>query len=239
MVDTLILALVLIPCLVVAIVFHEVAHGYAAKRLGDPTASNLGRLTLNPIPHVDPVGTLLVPGVLALLGGPVFGWAKPVPVNKRRLDNPRYGMMAVAAAGPASNFVIAFVAAILFGLFAPDGATFGSTASSAMLIEDAAGDFRPLTTMLFYMILLNVFLGMFNLLPIPPFDGSHIVGGLLPRSMQAGWEKLQQIGMFLLIALIVASWVFGTGWIAQVVMPPVMWAVEQYLTVAEGVAGLL
>ncbi len=237
MIDTLILAFVLIPCLVVAIVFHEVAHGYVANALGDPTARLRGRLTLNPIPHVDPVGTLLVPGMLALLGGPVFGWAKPVPVNKYRLDNPRFGMMAVAAAGPASNFVIALVAAVLFGIFAPDGAQFGTTASSAMLIEDAAGEFRPLTTMLFYMMLINVFLGLFNLLPIPPFDGSHIVGGLLPARMRAGWDRLQQVGMFLLIALIAASWAFGTGWIAGFVMPPVEWAMSFYLDVSALVSG--
>ncbi len=237
MIDTLILAFVLIPCLVVAIVFHEVAHGYVANALGDPTARLRGRLTLNPIPHVDPVGTLLVPGMLALLGGPVFGWAKPVPVNKYRLNNPRFGMMAVAAAGPASNFVIALVAAVLFGIFAPDGAQFGTTASSAMLIEDAAGEFRPLTTMLFYMMLINVFLGLFNLLPIPPFDGSHIVGGLLPARMRAGWDRLQQVGMFLLIALIAASWAFGTGWIAGFVMPPVEWAMSFYLDVSALVSG--
>ncbi|TRD12064.1 site-2 protease family protein [Erythrobacter insulae] len=236
--ETIILALVLIPCLVVAIVFHEVAHGYAAKLLGDTTASRLGRLTLNPIPHVDPVGTLLVPGFLALFGGPVFGWAKPVPVNKHLLNNPRYGMMAVAAAGPASNFVIALVAAILFGLFAPEAARFGVEEGYSMLIVDEGGDIRPLTSMLYYSILMNVFLGLFNLLPIPPFDGSHIVGGLLPASMRAQWEKLQQVGMFLFIGLIAASWAFGTGWIAQIVMPPVAWTVDQYLTIAQMISGI-
>src|SRR5688572_5262230 len=99
-------ALIAIPCIVIAIVFHEVAHGWAALALGDPTAKEQRRLTLNPIRHVDPVGTVLVPGFLAMVGAPVFGWAKPVPVNQNRLDNPRFGMMAVAAAGPASNFVM-------------------------------------------------------------------------------------------------------------------------------------
>ena len=230
--ETLILAAVLIPCLVIAIVFHEVAHGYVANMLGDHTARSLGRLTLNPIPHVDPVGTLLVPGFLALFGGPVFGWAKPVPVNKRRLNNPRFGMMAVAAAGPATNFVLALIAAILFGLFAPDGANFGGGSEASMMIYGADGDVRPLTTMLYYSILINVFLGLFNLLPIPPFDGSHIVGGLLPDGLRARWESLQQVGMFLFIALIAASWAFGTGWIAQIVMPPVAWTVEKYLAIA-------
>src|SRR5690606_12914036 len=100
MTDTLLLIIALVPALVIAIVFHEVAHGWTALALGDPTAKEQRRLSLNPIRHVDPVGTLLVPGFLAFVGGPIFGWAKPVPVIKQRLDNPRYGMMAVAAAGP-------------------------------------------------------------------------------------------------------------------------------------------
>src|SRR5688500_2901668 len=111
--DTLLTALALIPALVIAIVFHEVAHGWVALALGDPTAKERKRLTLNPIRHVDPVGTLLVPGALTLAGLPAFGWAKPVPVNKRRLKNPRFGMMAVAIAGPATNIVLAAVAAVL------------------------------------------------------------------------------------------------------------------------------
>ena len=94
MTETLILAAVLVPCLIVAIVFHEVAHGWVALMLGDPTAKEQRRLSLNPIRHVDPIGTIIVPGALALFGGPIFGWAKPVPVNARRLDNPRFGMMA-------------------------------------------------------------------------------------------------------------------------------------------------
>ena len=107
MTDTILLASILIPCLIIAIVFHEVAHGWVALMLGDPTAKERNRLSLNPIRHVDPIGTLLVPGALALAGMPVFGWAKPVPVIKDRLRNPRFGMMAVAAAGPGTNFVLA------------------------------------------------------------------------------------------------------------------------------------
>lgn len=226
MLDTVTLALILIPCLIIAIVFHEVAHGYVAKLLGDGTASERGRLTLNPIKHVDPIGTLLVPGALALLGGPVFGWAKPVPVNKWRLSNPRYGMMAVAAAGPGSNFVLAAIGAVLLGL-----------ASAAAGMPGALED-NLLMTGLFYFILINIFLGLFNLLPIPPFDGSHIVGGLLPRGLRARWDKLQQVGMFLLIAVIAGSWVFGTGWIEQIVMPPVQWVMGFYLEIAGFIGGV-
>ncbi|MEQ5786969.1 site-2 protease family protein [Erythrobacter sp. NFXS35] len=240
MTDTLTFALVLIPALVIAIVFHEVAHGYMARLLGDSTASDRGRLTLNPIKHVDPVGTLLVPGALALLGGPVFGWAKPVPVNKWRLDNPRFGMMAVAAAGPGSNFVLAGVGAVLLGLAMPAGLGFGGDMEAgAALLVNALGEPQWLATGLFYFILVNIFLGLFNLLPIPPFDGSHIVGGLMPDRMRAGWEKLQGVGMVLLIALIAASWVFGTAWVGTVLMPPVTFAMGFYLSLADWVAALI
>ncbi|QUL38109.1 site-2 protease family protein [Erythrobacter sp. JK5] len=237
MTDTLAVALVLIPCLIIAIVFHEVAHGYMAKLLGDETASERGRLTLNPIKHVDPIGTLLVPGALLLFGGPAFGWAKPVPVNKWRLDNPRYGMMAVAAAGPGSNFVLAAIGAVLFGLLTPLTATMAPSATGMLMVVGPDGSVQYLASGLFYFMLINVFLGLFNLLPIPPFDGSHIVGGLLPRSLRAQWDRLQQVGMFLLIAVIAGSWAFGTGWIERIVMPPVYWAMGYYLALAQFVGG--
>lgn len=238
--DTLSLALVLIPALVIAIVFHEVAHGYVAKLLGDPTASDRGRLTLNPIRHVDPVGTLLVPGALALLGGPVFGWAKPVPINKYLLGNPRFGIMAVAAAGPGINFVLAAVGAVLLGLVMPSGLAFGGGMdAAAALLVNRLGETQWLATGLFYFILINIFLALFNLLPIPPFDGSHIVGGLLPARMRAGWERLQGIGMALLLVLIAASWVFGTTWLSQILMPPVGVAMRLYLGLADWIAALI
>ncbi len=137
--DTFSLAIILIPALVIAIVFHEVAHGWVALALGDPTAKERRRLTLNPIRHIDPVGTLLVPGALALFGGPIFGWAKPVPVNKNRLDNPRFGMMAVAAAGPGTNFVLAAIGAVALGLLAPVGASLGYSDTGTPMLVDAAG----------------------------------------------------------------------------------------------------
>jgi Zn-dependent protease len=238
--QTFLLALVLIPALVIAIVFHEVAHGYAARLLGDPTASERGRLTLNPIAHVDPVGTLLVPGALALLGGPVFGWAKPVPVNKWRLYNPHFGMMAVAAAGPASNFVLAAVGAVLLGLAMPAGVALGGNiVAGAALLVNGMGEPIWLATGLFYFILVNIFLGLFNLLPIPPFDGSHIVGGLLPKGLRAGWEKLQGIGMALVLGLVAISWVFGTSFLGDLLVRPVMWVMGLYLALADAIAALI
>lgn len=223
MTETLILAAILIPCLIVAIVFHEVAHGWTAFALGDPTAKEQRRLSLNPVRHVDPVGTLLVPGALALFGGPIFGWAKPVPVRKDRLDNPRYGMMAVAAAGPGTNIVLGFIGAILIGLYLGFG-----------------GEPGLVVTALSYFIIINAFLAFFNLLPIPPFDGSHIVEGLLPRSLAAQYARLQQVGLLLFVLLIAATWAFPQwGIIEAVVLPPVAWIERQFLEVSGLVAGLV
>ena len=224
--DTIILAAILIPCLIVAIVFHEVSHGWSAKMLGDPTAKEARRLSLNPLRHVDPVGTVVLPGVMALIGGPVFGWAKPVPVNKWRLNNPRFGMMAVAAAGPGSNFVMAGIAAVVLGLLAR-GIDPGNV-SAAMQWTITGID---------YFILINIFLAFFNLLPIPPFDGSHIVEGLLPRSAARAYEKLRPVGMLLLVAVIALSWFFpDLGIIENIVLPPVEWLRGLYMGLAKAIA---
>lgn len=226
MTETLLYAAILAPCLIIAIVFHEVAHGLAALALGDPTAREQRRLSLNPLRHIDLVGTLLVPGALALLGGPVFGWAKPVPINAQRLNNPRFGMMAVAAAGPGMNFLLALVAAVLLGVVGGLGLGEGTAAAGIA------------ATLLSTFILINIFLALFNLLPIPPFDGSHIIGGLLPRSMAAQWQKLQQVGMLLLVALIAATWAFpGFALVEHTVLPPVLWLEERYFALVQWIAG--
>ena len=232
MTDSVLFAVLVIPCIVIAIVFHEVAHGYVAKLLGDNTASERGRLTLNPIKHVDPIGTLLVPAGLALMGGPPFGWAKPVPVNKFRLDNPRFGMMAVAAAGPAMNFALATLGSVLLGAFGQaTGATI--TPTGLVLLIDGAGNILPFDNALVYFVLINIFLGLFNLLPIPPFDGSHIVGGLLPGKLRLQWERLQRFGIVLILAVIGATWIFGTGWIEVTIGP----LVEGIFSFLFGLAG--
>ena len=174
MTETLYDAAALIIPLILAIVFHEVAHGWAALALGDPTAKERRRLSLNPIRHVDPVGTIVLPGMLKLIGAPVFGWAKPVPVIKERLRNPRFGMMAVAAAGPGTNFVLAAISAVALGLLVRG---YG---------EVAGGPARPVHRRQPQQFHHDQHLpGMFNLLPVPPFDGSHIVEGLLPRRAAA------------------------------------------------------
>ena len=230
----LLTALLLIPALVVAIVFHEVAHGWTALALGDPTAKEKRRLTLNPIRHIDPVGTLLVPGALALFGGPVFGWAKPVPVNKNRLDNPRFGMMAVAAAGPLTNIVLAALGAIALGLTAPAGAQILMSETGLPQLADAAGTISLLSTGLFFFILINTFLAIFNLLPIPPFDGSHIVEGAIPRRWVRHYERLRPFGMLLFVGLIALTWFApGLGVLENTIGPPVNWALEKFLALAD------
>ena len=227
--DTLILAIVLIPSLVIAIVFHEVAHGWVAKFLGDPTAAEQRRLSLNPLRHVDPIGTVILPGMLALSGAPVFGWAKPVPVIKQRLNNPRYGMMAVAAAGPGTNLILATIGAIVLGLLARWLGGVGPPSEGVEIF----------LTGLNYFIVINIFLALFNLLPIPPFDGSHIIEGLLPREAARTYEKLRPLGLLLLfLLLLVIPWLFpGLGIVENVVLPPVEWAQRHFMQLALLIAG--
>lgn len=235
--DQAILIALLVPCLVMAIVFHEVAHGWAAKALGDTTASDRGRLTLNPIKHVDPIGTLIVPGALAIFGGPIFGWAKPVPVAKHRLTNPRFGMMAVAAAGPLSNFALAVVAAILLGSVGGMDWLLSATATGLPMATDMEGEPLFLLSFLFYFLIVNIFLGLFNLLPIPPFDGSHIVGGLLPLKLRFHWERLQRVGMALFLVVIAGSWIFGTEWLGYTIGPVLEFALSAFMQIARFFAG--
>ena len=224
--ETLLTALALIPALVIAIVFHEVAHGWTALALGDPTAKERKRLSLNPIRHVDPFGTLILPGLLALTGAPVFGWAKPVPVIKSRLRNPRFGMMAVAAAGPGTNLLLAALGAIALGLVARGG------------VEPTGLAGFGLAT-LYSFVLINVFLALFNLLPIPPFDGSHVVEGLLPPRAARVYEKLRPFGfpLLFLLLLVIPYFFPELGIVERVVLPPVQWAQEKFMILAMWVAG--
>ena len=224
--ETLVLAIVLIPCLIVAIVFHEVAHGWVANMLGDPTAKDSKRLSLNPLRHVDPIGTVILPGILALTGAPVFGWAKPVPVNFRRLNNPRRDMMVVAAAGPGTNIILATIGAVIVGVLLPDDALAG----------------QPLSILgfaLFMFISINLFLALFNLIPLPPFDGSHIVEGLLPDEAARAYGKLRPFGFPLLfLLLLIVPWLFpGLGVVERFVLPPFEWAQGEFLKIARAIAG--
>jgi len=206
----------LIP-LVIAIVFHEVSHGWVANAFGDPTAKRRGRLTFNPIKHVDPFGTVILPMALAVTGAPVFGWAKPVPVVSHRLRNPRYHMILVALAGPGMNLLLAVVTALLFaGLVAatPQGIVWAFVAQN-----------------LLNFIVINVFLAIFNLIPLPPFDGGHVVEGLLPRRLAVQYAKLRRYGFLLIIILLlVVPMLFPNADIVQrTIGPPVNWIIRALL----------
>jgi Zn-dependent protease len=200
----------LIP-LVFAIVLHEISHGWVANAFGDTTARDLGRLSLNPVRHVDPVGTVVLPLVLAVSGAPVFGWAKPVPVVARRLRNPRLHMILVALAGPGMNLALALAAALLLALFR---AIEPGNGLGALFVYFNLVNF----------IAINVFLALFNLLPIPPFDGSHIVEGLLPRRFARRYARLRRFGFPLLIfLLLILPMIFpGANIVARIVVPPVL-----------------
>ncbi len=228
--ETLYQALTFIFPLVFAIVFHEVAHGWAAKALGDPTAATMGRLSLNPFRHVDPVGTIVVPGLLALAQGPIFGWAKPVPVIAQRMRNPRLGMMLSAAAGPAANFGMAIFAAIGIGLMTRAFADATSTPGEPWLFIWAN---------LNNFLVINIFLALFNLLPIPPFDGSHIVEGLLPEPLARHYAGLRRYGfMLVLIVLVMIPWLIPSfNPVASLIGPPFEWVTAQYLSLAAVFAG--
>jgi len=218
--------LALVPALVFAIVFHEIAHGWTALALGDPTAKEQRRLSPNPLRHVDPFGTLILPGLLKLAGAPVFGWAKPVPVVAQRLRNPRFGMMAVAAAGPLSNLLMASIAAVAIGLLTRGGDPSAASATGFFL------------TALIYFVQINVFIAFFNLLPIPPFDGSHIVEGALPRRWGEAYGRLRNLGMGLFFVLVALSWYGPTsGWLGHVIGPPIGWMLERFDGLAAWVAG--
>lgn len=222
------IAALILP-LVLAIVFHEVAHGWAARALGDPTAAEARRLSLNPLRHVDPIGTVILPGLLALVKAPVFGWAKPVPVNKWRLRNPRVGMMLVAIAGPGSNLILAALGAVALGLLAQ-----GITEAP---VQGTLRQFAVLNAYNF--ILFNIFLALFNMLPIPPFDGSHVIEGLLPRRAAAAYERLRPFGFPLLLVLLVVlpSLAPDLNLVERVVVPPVEWLSGRYLALAAHIAG--
>ncbi|MCJ2178101.1 site-2 protease family protein [Novosphingobium album (ex Hu et al. 2023)] len=226
--DTLLQIAAIILPLIIAIVFHEVAHGWVALMLGDTTARDQRRLSLNPLRHVDPFGTLILPGLLWLTTHTAFGFAKPVPVNKWRLRDPRRGMMAVAAAGPAMNLVLAAIGAVLLGLLVRFAG--GSESSGIVFLAQNLVNF----------IAINLFLAFFNLLPIPPFDGSHIVEGLLPRAAARTYAKLRPYGMVLvLVVLLVIPRLFpGWGIIERFVLPPVTYLMNFYDQLVRIVAGM-
>jgi len=196
-----------------AITVHETAHGWMALRLGDPTAKMLGRLTLNPIRHIDPIGTVLVPAVMLVLGGFLFGWAKPVPITWQNLRHPQRDMAWVAAAGPLSNLLMA----LLWALFARIGVAIGSSSGDLamyMMYTGVAG------------IFINTILMLLNLLPLPPLDGSRVVSALLPGPLSYRFGQLEPYGLPILIVLLV------TGILGKILWPLVVVALMGFASVA-------
>lgn len=190
--------------LLLSLSVHECAHAWTADVLGDPTARYLGRVSLNPIVHADPIGTILFPLIGIFSGLPMFGWAKPVPVNLARLRHPTRDHMLVAAAGPISNLILAtglFVCLMIIKASSIEGAQ--------MVRQVASWDFiggnsilLPLAALAFYGIIINLVLAVFNLIPIAPLDGAAVVSGLLPRSFAEGFEQFQSYGFIVLIGLL-------------------------------------
>jgi Zn-dependent protease len=184
-----ILAVQAVP-FIMAIVFHEFAHGFVANLWGDQTAKRMGRLTLNPIPHIDPIGTLLFPMVNMLLGiNLLFGWAKPVPINPNRFRKLRAGLFWVALAGPGMNFILAVLSAILYCLL-------------TRFLSPNFFFFEPLLVMSYISVTLNYALGIFNLIPLPPLDGSKIVESFLSFEAARRFENLTQYSFFILLGLL-------------------------------------
>ncbi|HOB61664.1 MAG TPA: site-2 protease family protein [Candidatus Competibacteraceae bacterium] len=184
--------IVLAPPLLLAITLHEVAHGWAALQFGDTTAKAQGRLSLNPLRHIDPIGTVLVPAVLAVFGGFIFGWAKPVPVNYRRLRQPKRDMALVALAGPGSNLIMALGWALV--------ALIGHNVQMTM---PWLGE--PLMAMGVVGVDVNVMLGVLNLVPIPPLDGSRVLAGVTPDSVGLWMARLEPYGLIILVLLLVSG----------------------------------
>lgn len=178
------------------------AHAVTADWYGDPTARRLGRISLNPVVHIDPLGTVLLPLLGLFLGGFVFGWAKPVPVNPANLKNHRRDFLVIALAGPASNIGLAICASVLLGMV-PGGLGASGGASAA------------LATFGFAMLQLNLLLAVFNMLPIPPLDGGNVLAGVLPKDLATGYDRLVRPYGFLILVVLMS-----TGWLYRLIGPP-------------------
>ncbi len=218
--------------ILLAVILHEVAHGWVANKRGDPTARMMGRLTLNPLPHIDPIGTILIPFFLliATKGGFVFGYAKPVPVNFMNLRRPKEDMIWVAGAGPATNLVLAALCGFLFRMILainpslilqlrPGGGSSGWSDPAAIILV-------PIMLMLLEAVKWNVVLAVFNMIPIPPLDGGRVLVGLLPHRQSAAWASIEPFGFFIIIAMVFLDpFGFWSQIISPLVMNIMMWIV--------------
>ena len=187
--------------LLISLTIHEAAHAWTADKLGDPTARQLGRVSLNPLVHIDWIGTVLLPLIAAVSNLPLIGWAKPVPVNTRNLRNPRRDFMLVAAAGPISNLLQATLAAILL--------------RPMMAVVDAPSIYSsPALAAMFLAVQINLLLAFFNLIPVPPLDGGNVLLGLLPPRLAMSYARIREYGFLVLYALML------TGIASAIIMPP-------------------
>jgi Zn-dependent protease len=190
-----------IAIVLLSLTVHEAAHAWSADRLGDPTARLLGRVSLNPLVHIDLIGTVILPLIAAVSNLPIIGWAKPVPVNTSRLAHPRRDFMIIAAAGPASNIALAVIAAVLVQWLPSPG-----LAPTNRLVVDV----------LFAAASINIFLAVFNLVPIPPLDGGNVLAGLLPPNAADVFDKMRPFGFIILYALMF------TGILSRMIVPPAL-----------------
>lgn len=190
--------------IIFAIVFHEIAHGFAAYRFGDPTAKLMGRLKINPLVHVDLFGTIIIPAMLILTNSPfLFGWAKPVPVNFNNLRKPKKHMVLVSLAGPATNFTLALISLLVIKIiYMISPGIFFNTPES---ITPISFILRPLALMMPISLLANTALGTFNLIPIPPLDGGRIMTGLLPDDLSRKYAKIEPFGFVILVLLMMSG----------------------------------
>ncbi|MGD0781523.1 MAG: site-2 protease family protein [Candidatus Aminicenantales bacterium] len=192
--------------LLFAITVHEAAHGWAAKRMGDPTAYDLGRVSLNPLAHIDPIGTVVLPLMLVLIGAPAFGWAKPVPVNPYNLRHPRRDNLFISAAGPAANIATSFAAMVLLLAlkFTVPGvrAFLQSPALFRAILPQGFYPLQGLALILYFAVIINIYLAVFNMIPIPPLDGSGILMGVLSDRAAARYDKIRPYGFFIVLGLL-------------------------------------
>lgn len=184
--------------ILIAITFHEVSHGFVANRLGDPTAKMMGRLTLNPLAHIDLFGTIILPAILVITGAPVFGWAKPVPINPGNFRDPRRDMAISAAAGPITNVCLAIASLLIVKFVLP---------IIAIVLPAEAGHavIAPLTMMFTQSILINVVLAAFNLIPIPPLDGGRVLTGFLSDRHAFAFSRIEPYGFFIVLLLLITG----------------------------------
>ena len=218
------IAVMIVP-LVFAIVLHEVAHGWMARLKGDDTAYRMGRLTLNPIAHIDPFGTVLLPILFFISTGMLFAIAKPVPVNFMNLTRPKEDMVWVAAAGPGTNMVLALLSAFalrILKLFSDDVEVYLAFVPQGFMPTNASMILFPIVGMLWFSVVLNVVLAIINLIPIPPADGGRIAVGLLPRKQAAAYSRIEPVGIFLIIFIVMFN---PMGVTDKIIWPLIMWIV--------------